>query len=123
MWVELVCTDGSNAMIRRVGTTETKMGGHLFWVHGSAGTIRGSVQLGSDYVELEKEDVVARYHLVGTWLPDDFAGAMGELLCAIADHREPYRSAQHNLLSLQLTLAACRSSDQDGAFIAIDEIE
>ena len=123
MWIELVYADGSNAMIRSVGTAETKKGGHLFWVHGSAGTIRGSIQLGSDYIELEREDVQARYHLEGTWYPDGFAGSMGELLCAIAEDREPSHSAQHNLLSLQLTFAACRSSDLDGAYIAIDEVE
>jgi predicted dehydrogenase len=120
MWIELSYEDGSNAMIRSVGTAETKKGGHLFWVHGSAGTIRGSIQLGSDYIELESGDVAARYHLEGTWYPDGFAGAMGELLCAIADHREPSHSARHNLLSLQLTFAACRSADQDGAFVKID---
>ncbi len=46
---------------------------------------------------------------------------MGELLCAISEDREPYNSARHNLLSLQLTLAACRSSDQDGAPIPVGE--
>lgn len=122
MWIELVYEDGSNAMIRSVGTAETKKGGHLFWVHGSAGTIRGSIQLGSDYVELETGDATTRYHLEGTWYPDGFAGAMGELLCAIAEHREPFHSAQHNLLSLQLTFAACRSSDLDGAFVPIGQI-
>jgi predicted dehydrogenase len=123
MWIELAYADGSNAMIRSVGTAETQKGGHLFWVHGSAGTIRGSVQLGSDHIELEKGGVVARYHLEGTWYPDGFAGAMGELLSAIEEQRQPFHSARHNLLSLQLTLAACRSSDQDGALVTIPEIE
>jgi predicted dehydrogenase len=123
MWIELSYDDGSNAMIRSVGTAETKKGGHLFWVHGSAGTIRGSIQLGSDYIELEKGDIAARYHLEGTWYPDGFAGAMGELLCAIAEDREPSHSARHNLLSLQLTFAACRSADQDGAFVTFDEVD
>lgn len=122
MWIELVYEDGSNAMIRSAGTSETKKGGHLFWAHGSLGTIRGSIQLGSDYVELEKGDISARYHLEGAWYMDGFAGAMGELLCAIDEHREPYHSAQHNLLSLQLTLAACRSSDQNGSLVKLDEI-
>jgi len=119
MWIELVYADGSNAMIRSVGSAETKKGGHLFWVHGSEGTLRGSVQLGSDYIELERDDLQARYHLEGAWYPDGFAGAMGELLCAIAEQREPFHSARHNLLSLQLTLAACQSSDRDGAFVEV----
>jgi hypothetical protein len=42
-----------------------------------------------------------------------------ELLSTIEEWREPYYSAQYNLLSLQLTLALCQSSDQDSAFIEI----
>jgi hypothetical protein len=42
-----------------------------------------------------------------------------EQLSANEEQREPYNSAQHNLLSLQLPLAACQSSDQDGAFIEV----
>ena len=119
MWIELVYEDGSNAMIRSIGTAETKKGGHLFWVHGSEGILRGSLQLGSDFVELEHTGGFNRYHLEGAWYVDGFAGAMGELLSAIAAGRQPYNSARHNLLTLQLTFAACRSSDLDGAFVEV----
>jgi hypothetical protein len=44
---------------------------------------------------------------------------MGELLTAIAEQREPYNSARHNLLSLELTLAACRSAEQGGATVSL----
>ena len=44
---------------------------------------------------------------------------MAELLSAIAEDREPYNSARHNLLSLELTLAACRSADLDGAPVTL----
>jgi hypothetical protein len=44
---------------------------------------------------------------------------LSELVCAIAEGREPYNSARHNLLSLELTLAACRSADEDGEPVAI----
>ena len=44
---------------------------------------------------------------------------MGELVSAIAEDREPYNSARHNLLSLELTLAACRSAEQDGAPVSL----
>ena len=44
---------------------------------------------------------------------------MAELLSAIAEDREPYNSARHNLLSLELTLAACRSADANGAPVAL----
>jgi hypothetical protein len=47
---------------------------------------------------------------------------MGELLCAIADGRQPFNSAQHNLLTLQLTFAACRSSDMDGEYVEVEGI-
>ena len=122
MWIEMAYADGSNAMIRSVGTAETKKGGHLFWVHGSEGTLRGSLQLGSDFIELERGDLMTRYHLEGAWYIDGFGGTIGELMCAIVEHREPSHSARHNLLSLQMTLAACRSSDQDGALVRVDEI-
>ena len=122
MWIELVYEDGSNAMIRSIGTAETKRGGHLFWVHGSQGNLRGSIQLGSDFVELEHSGGFNRYHLEGAWYVDGFAGAMGELLCAIAEGRQPFNSAQHNLLTLQLTFAACRSSDMDGEYVEVEGI-
>ena len=122
MWIEIVYEDGSNVLIRSVGTAETKKGGHLFWVHGSQGTLRGSVQLGSDYIELERDGLAGRYHLEGAWYVDGFAGTMGELMCSIAEDRQPFNSAQNNLLTLALTFAACRSSDQDGLFIPVTDL-
>ena len=86
------------------------------------GTIRGSVRKGSDFVELERDGAFTRYPLVGQWMPDGFAGTMGELQSAIADDREPFNSARHNLLSLQLTLAACRSAERDGRPVSPDEV-
>lgn len=120
MWVEMAYADGSSAMIRGVGCAQTQKRGHPFWIHGAEGTIRGSV-LGSDFVELEQDGVFCRYTLQGEWFPDGFAGTMGELLSAIAEDREPYNSAHHNLLSLQMVLAACRSADEDGQPVAIEE--
>lgn len=63
--------------------------------------------------------IVKGAHLPGAWFPDGFAGAMGELLCAIAEDREPYNAAAHNLLSLHLTLEACRSADMDGQLVQL----
>ena len=54
------------------------------------------------------------FELDGTWHSQGFAGTLSELVCAIAEGREPYNSARHNLLSLELTLAACRSAEEDG---------
>jgi predicted dehydrogenase len=121
MWVEVAYEDGANAMLRGIGCSETKQGSHPFWIHGTEGTIRGSV-LGDDYVELEKDGLFTRYRLDGTWFPDGFAGTMGELLSAIAEDRQPYNAARHNLLSLQMTLAACRSADEDGRPVSLAEV-
>jgi predicted dehydrogenase len=66
--------------------------------------------LGHQSVELHTEAGVARPRLAGAWFNDGFAGAMGELLCAIEDGREPLNSARGNLLSLRLCQAALRSA-------------
>lgn len=121
-WVVVECEDGTSAAIRSVGSARTARPGNPFWIHGTEGTIRGSVRKGSDFVELERDGVFSRYSLEGEWLPDGFAGAMGELVSAIAEQREPFNSARHNLLSLQLTLAACRSAEEDGRSVAPGEI-
>jgi hypothetical protein len=61
---------------------------------------------------------VARPQLTGAWFNDGFAGAMGELLCAIEDDREPLNSARSNLSSLKLCQAA-RRSVRTGAPVAV----
>jgi predicted dehydrogenase len=48
--------------------------------------------------------------LNGSWFPDGMAGAMGELLCAIEEGREPENSAANNLRSIALCFAALESS-------------
>lgn len=65
--------------------------------------------LGHQAVELYTEAGVARPLLTGSWFNDGFAGAMGELLCAIEDGREPLNSARGNLSSIKLCQAALRS--------------
>lgn len=119
-WMEVSYLNGADAHIRSIGGAHTKREGHPFWIHGSRGTIRGSA-LGQDFVELERDGLVSRYQLEGNWFPDGFAGTMGELLCAIAEEREPYNSAHHNLLTLEFTLAACRSAELDGQPVALEE--
>jgi predicted dehydrogenase len=121
-WVEIHFVDGASALIRNVGEARTKRPSCPFWVHGTEGTIRGSVLLGSDFVELERIGVTSRYELEGAWYPDGFAGALGELVTSIAEDREPFNSARHNLLSLQMTLAACRSAEEGGRAVSLDEI-
>lgn len=48
--------------------------------------------------------------LQGAWWPDGFHGAMGELLCAIEESRQPYNSAENNLRSLALCFAAIKAA-------------
>ena len=79
-----------------------------------AGTL-GSVSstgpnLGEQAVELATPAGVAHPVLQGTWFNDGFAGAMGELLCAIEDNREPVNGARENLYSLALAFAAIASA-------------
>ena len=121
-WVEILCEDGANALIRSVGDARTKNPSCPFWVHGTDGTIRGSVLLGSDFVELERDGIASRFALEGAWYPEGFAGTLGELACAIAEDREPFNSARHNLLSLAITLAACRSADEGSRIVSPDEL-
>jgi predicted dehydrogenase len=118
-WIAIQCADGASAAIRSTGGAVAGAPGCRFWIHGSEGTIRGSILLGSDRVELERADGTTAYPLDGAWYNDGFAGAMAELITAIAEDREPYNSARHNLLSLELTLAACRSAERDGAQVGL----
>jgi predicted dehydrogenase len=121
-WVEIHYTDGASALVRNVGEARTQRPSCPFWVHGTEGTIRGSVLLGSDFVELERNGVTSSYALEGAWYPEGFAGALAELVTSIAEDREPFNSARHNLLSLQMTLAACRSAEEGARPVSLDEI-
>jgi predicted dehydrogenase len=49
--------------------------------------------------------------LEGSWFPDGFLGAMGELLCAVEEGREPGHGARGNLDSLALCFAAVASAE------------
>ena len=80
-------------------------------------TIRGSVLLGSDALTLERGDTTTSYALDGQWFVDGFAGAMGELMCAVAEGRQPSNSAAHNTASLRLLMAARASADDGGAVV------
>jgi len=119
--VDVLYGDGSNASIRSVGRAVTARPSCRFWIHGTEGTIRGSVLHGSDFAELERDGRVEPVPLEGAWWPDGFAGTMGELVSAIAQDREPFNSARHNVLSLELTLAACRSAEHGGAAVDVPQ--
>ena len=80
---------------------------------GTRGTLRASGELCAiSAVELATEAGIACAGLDGSWFPDGFRGAMGELLCAIEENREPGNSAKDNLKTLDLVLAAMESADR-----------
>lgn len=81
-------------------------------IAGSRGTLRSlGPSLSRQHVTLYTEAGTARPALAGTWFPDGFLGAMGELLCAVEQGREPLHSARTNLRSLALACAARRSAE------------
>jgi predicted dehydrogenase len=115
--VHVQCVEGATASLRVVGDVRTRHGSCPFWVHGTQGTLRGSVLLGSDRLSLERGGTTTEYALDGQWFVDGFAGAMGELLCAVAEDREPSHSAAHNVATLRLVLAARDSVEAGGAVV------
>ncbi|HEX5729565.1 Gfo/Idh/MocA family oxidoreductase [Microbacterium sp.] len=118
--VQLALSSGASASIRVVGNARARAGGCPFWIHGTEGTIRGSVLLGSDFLELERGDERTRFALEGQWFPDGFAGTMGELQSAIAEDREPENSAEHVLATVRLGQAAVSSAAAGGSPIHPD---
>ncbi len=83
-------------------------------VVGSAGSVSSAgPNLGEQSVVLATAAGIARPLLTGTWFNDGFAGAMGELLCAIEEDREPLNSARGNLASIRLCQAAIRSAHEE----------
>lgn len=79
---------------------------------GDRGTLRSAGPVvEADHVELSLAGGTARVPLRGRWFNDGFRGAMGELLCAIEQDREPSNAAADNLRTVGLCLAACRAAD------------
>jgi predicted dehydrogenase len=81
------------------------------YIGGTKGSILSTgPHLGDQTVTIFTEQGQAQPQLEGSWFPDGFAGAMGELLCAIEENREPQNSARNNLRGLELCFAACQSA-------------
>jgi predicted dehydrogenase len=79
---------------------------------GTKGTIQcdGPLCAGNS-IRLYTAKGIATPKLKGSWFPDGFRGAMGGLLCAIEEKREPENSARNNLKSLEICFAALDSAD------------
>ncbi len=81
-------------------------------VTGTTGAIRTRGKLlANDAIELFTAEGVSRPKLTGQWFNDGFRGAMGELLCAIEEDREPQNGAADTLRTLEICFAALRSAD------------
>jgi predicted dehydrogenase len=111
---------GATATLRIVGNAVAAEPGCPFWVHGTTGTLRGSVLLDSDRLELDDGSSRSAVPLHGAWFVDGFAAAMGELMLAVAEGRQPENSAADAARSVALVLAARSSAEQGGAPVTVD---
>ncbi|MFJ4998961.1 Gfo/Idh/MocA family protein [Microbacterium sp. NPDC088619] len=121
--VRMQTSTGASASIRIVGSARTDAGGCPFWIHGTRGTLRGSILLGSDRLVLETDGESTELALDGQWFTDGFAGAMGELQCAIDEGREPENSADHVVATVRATFAAVESAELGGAPVRPHDLE
>ena len=112
-------TSGATGDLRITGNVVTARPGCPFWVHGTTGTLRGSVLLGSDRLELDDGTAITDIPLSGSWFVDGFAAALGELMCAVEDGREPENSASDAALSVDVVLAARRSAELGGTPVTL----
>jgi predicted dehydrogenase len=92
-------------------------------VVGSDATIQSvGPNLNEQQLTLYRRDEALAANLTGQWFNDGFAGAMGELLCAIEEDREPSNSARHNLHTLEIAFAAIASAEQGGRPVEVGSI-
>ncbi len=82
-------------------------------VVGTEGTLRSRGPGLNEQSEMEVylKGGCCRVPLESCWFDAGFEGAMGELLCAIEEGRDPNNSATSNLKSLELCFAALASAD------------
>jgi len=112
--LSMTAATGATATLRIAGHVVSSEPGVPFWVHGTTGTLRGSVLLDSDRLELDDGDTRTPVTLSGAWFVDGFAAAMGELMCAVTEGREPENSAADAARSVALVLAARESAERGG---------
>jgi predicted dehydrogenase len=85
---------------------------------GSQGTLRGSGDLcGIKRLSLFTAAGEAEVNLEGSWFPQGFEGALGELLCAIEENRAPENNAAENLASLAICFGAMNSANEGRAVV------
>jgi predicted dehydrogenase len=118
--VHLSTRAGATATLRITGNNVAADPGCPFWVHGTSGTLRGSVLLDSDRLELDDGTTREPVVLTGAWFVDGFAAAMGELMCAVAEDRLPENSAADAAESVRLVLAARQSAEGEGTPVEVE---
>jgi predicted dehydrogenase len=85
-------------------------------VAGTEGTIISvGPSLSEQEVTIFAAEGYAKPSLEGAWFREGFHGAMGELLCAIEERREPVNNARDNLRGLSLCFAAIASAAESEA--------
>ncbi|MFT5465116.1 MAG: putative dehydrogenase [Verrucomicrobiales bacterium] len=112
--------DFDGAQARLCFNAHTKLGEEdVTTVVGTKGTLRSRGPGLNDQPEMEVflEAGQCRVPLEGCWFESGFEGAMGEMLCAIEEDREPNNSARGNLKSLELCFAALKSADTGEAIV------
>jgi predicted dehydrogenase len=116
----IVRMDGGQASLAFDGAT-THGPRDTISVTGTLGSLTSvGPNLGEQTVTLTTADGCASPVLEGTWFNDGFRGAMGELLCAIEEDREPENGARGNLQSLALCFAAIASA-REGREVRLGE--
>ena len=106
----LIRVEGGQASLAFDGATTTGARDQCV-ICGTKGMLTsGGPDLGHQTVRLTTADGVAQPDLQGTWFNDGFRGAMGELLCAVEEDREPLNGAEGNLRSLAMAFAAVSSA-------------
>jgi len=79
-------------------------------VAGTKGSIYShGADVGNQKLTLATTDGAVRFRPEGNWFKEGFIGAMGELMLAIEEDREPINGAGENLASLALAFAAIQS--------------
>jgi predicted dehydrogenase len=118
--VHLGTATGATASLRITGSNVATEPGCPFWVHGTRGTLRGSVLFDSDRLEVDDGTTRTAVPMTGAWFVDGFAAAMGELMCAVAEDRQPENSAADAAESVRLVLAARESAEAHGMPVEVD---
>ena len=117
--LSMTSDSGASASLRIPGSGVSSQPGCPFWVHGTTGTLRGSVLLDSDRLELDDGSIRTAIDLSGAWFVDGFAAAMGELMCSVAEDRDPENSAVDAARSVAVVLAARESAERGGTPVEV----